>query len=60
MSQRSLAYRALQHSNFRIFIAGLAVSLIGTWIQNVAISWLIYRLTHSELDRKSTRLNSSH
>lgn len=48
MSQRSLAYRALQHSNFRIFIAGLAVSLIGTWIQNVAVSWLIYRLTHSE------------
>ena len=48
MSERSLAYRALQHANFRIFIAGLAVSLIGTWIQNVAVSWLIYRLTHSE------------
>ncbi|MBI2689826.1 MAG: MFS transporter [Acidobacteria bacterium] len=48
MSERSLAFRALQHPNFRIFIAGLAVSLIGTWIQSVALSWLLYRLTHSE------------
>ncbi len=48
MSERSLAFRALQYPNFRIFIAGLAISLIGTWIQSVALSWLIYRLTHSE------------
>ena len=48
MNERSLAFRALQHPNFRIFIAGLAVSLIGTWIQSVALSWLLYRLTHSE------------
>ncbi|HEU0120637.1 MAG TPA: MFS transporter [Bryobacteraceae bacterium] len=48
MSQRSPAFRALQHRNFRIFIGGLAVSLIGTWIQSVALSWLLYRLTHSE------------
>lgn len=48
MNGRSLAFRALQHRNFRIFITGLAVSLIGTWIQSVALSWLLYRLTHSE------------
>lgn len=48
MSERTLAFRALQHPNFRIFIGGLAVSLIGTWIQSVALSWLLYRLTHSE------------
>ncbi|MFN0102748.1 MAG: MFS transporter [Bryobacteraceae bacterium] len=48
MTERSLAFRALQHPNFRIFIGGLAVSLIGTWIQSVALSWLLYRLTHSE------------
>ncbi len=48
MSQRSLAVRALQYPNFRLFIGGLAVSLIGTWIQSIALSWLVYRLTHSE------------
>jgi MFS family permease len=48
VNERSLAFRALQHRNFRIFIGGLAVSLIGTWIQSVALSWLLYRLTHSE------------
>jgi MFS family permease len=47
VTERSLAFRALQYPNFRIFIVGLAVSLIGTWIQSVALSWLIYRLTHS-------------
>jgi MFS family permease len=48
VTDRSLAFRALQHPNFRIFLSGLAVSLIGTWIQSVALSWLIYRLTRSE------------
>ncbi len=48
MKERSLAFRALQHPNFRLFIGGLGVSLIGTWIQSVALSWLLYRLTHSE------------
>ena len=42
-------FRALRHRNFRIFIAGQAVSLIGTWMQNVGQSWLVYRLTGSEL-----------
>ncbi len=42
-------FRALRHRNYRIFLSGQAVSLIGTWMQNVAQSWLIYRLTGSEL-----------
>src|ERR1044072_6052742 len=42
-------FRALRHRNFRLFIAGQIVSLVGTWMQNVAGSWLVYRLTHSEL-----------
>ena len=42
-------FRALRHRNFRLFISGQIVSLIGTWMQNVAQSWLVYRLTHSEL-----------
>ena len=42
-------FRALRHRNFRLFIGGQIVSLVGTWMQNVAQSWLVYRLTHSEL-----------
>jgi MFS family permease len=42
-------FRALRHRNFRLFISGQAISLIGTWMQNVAQAWLVYRLTHSEL-----------
>lgn len=48
MTERSVAFRALQYPNFRLYIGGLAVSLVGTWIQSVALSWLLYRLTHSE------------
>lgn len=39
--------RALQHRNFRLFFFGQLLSLPGTWIQAVAQSWLIYRLTDS-------------
>src|ERR1051325_6085692 len=41
--------RALQHRNFRLFFGGQSVSLVGTWITRVATSWLVYRLTGSEL-----------
>ncbi len=40
-------FRALQHRNFRLYIAGQGVSLVGTWLQTVAQSWLVYRLTDS-------------
>lgn len=39
--------RALGSRNFRLFFAGQTVSLIGTWIQQIAMSWLVYRLTGS-------------
>src|SRR5258708_31894769 len=42
-------FRALRHRNFRLFLSGQIVSLVGTWMQNVAQSWLVYRLSHSEL-----------
>ena len=42
-------FRALRHRNFRLFIGGQIISLVGTWMQNVAQSWLVYRLTHSAL-----------
>jgi MFS family permease len=41
--------RALRHRNYRLFFTGQSLSLIGTWITRVATSWLVYRLTGSEL-----------
>ena len=41
--------RALRHRNYRLFFAGQGISLIGTWMQRVAMNWLVYRLTGSPL-----------
>ena len=41
--------RALRSRNYRLFVAGQSVSLIGTWMQQVAMSWLVYRLTGSAM-----------
>jgi MFS family permease len=43
----STTFRALRHRNFQLFFAGQLLSLIGTWMQNIAQSWLVYRLTGS-------------
>jgi MFS family permease len=40
-----MRYPALQHRNFTLIWSGLLVSNMGTWMQNVAQSWLIYKLT---------------
>jgi MFS family permease len=42
-----VALRALGHRNYQLFFGGQLISLIGTWMQNVAQAWLVYRLTHS-------------
>ena len=39
--------RSLHYRNYRLYFGGQAISLIGTWIQNIALSWLVYRLTNS-------------
>ena len=41
--------RALQNRNFQLFMGGQLISLIGTWMQNVAQAWLVYRLTGSSV-----------
>jgi MFS family permease len=41
--------RALEHRNYRLFFGGQGISLIGTWMQQIAMSWLVYRLTGSAL-----------
>ncbi len=42
-----LTFRALHHRNYRLFFGGQSISLIGTWMQQIAVNWLVYRLTHS-------------
>jgi MFS family permease len=43
-------FAALAIPNFRRYFAGQAISLIGTWMQTVAQSWLIFKLTDSATD----------
>jgi MFS family permease len=45
----SSPFRALRHRNFKIFFSGQLISLVGTWMQQVAQSWLVYRLTGSPM-----------
>jgi MFS family permease len=40
-------WRSLRHRNYRLYLTGQLVSVCGTWMQQVALSWLIYRLTGS-------------
>lgn len=42
-------FRSLKHSNYRYFFFGQSISLMGTWIQNIALGWLVYRLTGSAI-----------
>ncbi len=41
--------QSLKHRNYRLFFIGQSISLIGTWMQVIAISWLVYDLTDSAL-----------
>jgi MFS family permease len=47
LAGRSNTFRALRHRNFQLFFTGQLISLIGTWMQSVAQSWLVYRLPGS-------------
>lgn len=49
MPEGTRILRALRHRNYRLFFGGQSVSLVGTWITRIATSWLVYRLTGSEL-----------
>jgi MFS family permease len=42
-------FRALAHRNFRLYLAGQGISIIGTWMQHVAMAWLVYQLTGSPI-----------
>jgi len=40
-------FRAFKSRNYRLYFTGQSASLIGTWMQKTAVSWVIYSLTHS-------------
>ena len=40
-------FRAFKSRNYRLYFTGQSISLIGTWMQKTAVSWVIYTLTHS-------------
>lgn len=40
-------FSSLSHYNFRLYFLGQALSLVGIWMQGTAVSWLVWRLTHS-------------
>jgi len=40
-------FRALRHRNYRLFFLGQGISLVGTWMQLIALNWLVYRLSNS-------------
>jgi len=39
--------RALRYRNYRLFFYGQTLSIIGNWIQQIAMAWLVYRMTGS-------------
>jgi MFS family permease len=43
----SNTFRAFSSRNYRLYFTGQSISLIGTWMQKTAVSWVIYTLTHS-------------
>lgn len=42
-------FRSLRHRNYRLFFSGQIISTVGTWMQTMAQSWLVYQLTHSSV-----------
>ena len=42
-------FRALRHRNYRLFFWGQLISLVGTWMQQTAMSWYVYQITNSKL-----------
>jgi MFS family permease len=51
-------FRALRSRNYRLFFIGQTLSLIGTWMQTVAMSWLVYRITGSKVMLGTVALSS--
>ncbi len=46
-ARKPFAFQAFSSRKYRLYFAGQGISLIGSWIQQVAASWLVYRMTRS-------------
>ncbi|MDD2336364.1 MAG: MFS transporter [Geobacteraceae bacterium] len=49
LGRLQLLLRAFRHRNYRLYFFGQTFSLVGTWMQLIAVGWLVYRLTGSAL-----------
>ncbi len=49
MIKVDIVFRSLRHRNYRLFFSGQSISLIGTWMQRIALPWVVYRMTGSEV-----------
>ena len=49
MIKAQVVFRSLHHRNYRLFFGGQSISLIGTWMQRIALPWLVYQMTGSEV-----------
>ena len=49
MIKVDIIFRSLRHRNYRLFFSGQSISLIGTWMQRIALPWVVYRMTGSEV-----------
>lgn len=47
LTRMQFLFRAFAYRNYRLFFSGQSISLIGTWMQRIALGWLVYRLTQS-------------
>jgi MFS family permease len=48
-SRFKIVFRSLKYRNYRLFFSGQSISLIGTWMQRIAMPWLVYHMTGSAL-----------
>jgi MFS family permease len=48
-SKAKIVFRSLKYRNYRLFFSGQSISLIGTWMQRIALPWLVYHMTGSPL-----------
>jgi len=48
-SKTKIVFRSLKYRNYRLFFSGQSVSLIGTWMQRLALPWVVYQMTGSEV-----------
>lgn len=47
MNIKANTFKAFSNRNYRLFFTGQSMSLIGTWMQKTAVSWVVYTMTHS-------------